>query len=76
MEQLTRPAPAPTELNRNNKPRLASAFSEWMMGLPAEHVTNPTIGLSRSEQLKAIGNGVCPQQALAALAILDPRQAA
>ena len=31
--------------------------------------------LSRSEQPKAIGNGVCPQQALAALAILDPRQA-
>lgn len=75
-EQLTRPAPPPTEPNRNGRPRLAAAFAEWMMGLPAEHVTNPTIGLSRSEQLKAIGNGVCPQQALAALAILDPRQAA
>ena len=75
-EQITRSAPAPTELNRNNKPKLASAFAEWMMGLPPGHVTNPTIGLSRSEQLKAIGNGVCPQQALAALAILDPRQAA
>ena len=73
---LRRPAPNPTELNRNGNPRLNPALSEWMMGLPAEHVTNPTIGLSRSEQLKAIGNGVCPQQALAALAILDPRQAA
>ena len=63
---MTRPAPAPTELNRNGKPRLAAAFSEWMMGLPAGWVTDPSIGISRSEQLKAIGNGVCPQQAQAA----------
>ena len=75
-EKVVGPAPAPTEPNRNGRPRLSAEFASWMMGLPAEHVTNPTIGLSRSEQLKAIGNGVCPQQALAALAILDPRQAA
>ena len=36
------------------------------MGLPAGWVTDPSIGISRSEQLKAIGNGVCPQQAQAA----------
>lgn len=37
------------------------------MGLPAGWVTDPAIGISRAEQLKAIGNGVCPQQAVAAL---------
>jgi DNA (cytosine-5)-methyltransferase 1 len=39
-----------------------------MMGLPAGHVTDPAIGISRAHQLKAIGNGVCPQQAIAAYA--------
>jgi len=33
------------------------------MGLPAGHVTDPAIGLTRNEQLKALGNGVVPQQA-------------
>ncbi|MGF0284582.1 MULTISPECIES: DNA cytosine methyltransferase [Rhodococcus] len=65
-ERLTRQAPAPTELNRNGKPRLSAAFAEWMMGLPAGWVTDPSIGITRAEQLKAIGNGVCPQQAAAA----------
>jgi DNA (cytosine-5)-methyltransferase 1 len=37
-----------------------------MMGLPAGHVTGVP-GLSRNEQLKALGNGVVPQQATAAL---------
>lgn len=37
------------------------------MGLPAGWVTDPAISISRAEQLKAIGNGVCPQQAVAAL---------
>lgn len=40
------------------------------MMLPAGHVTDPAIGLSRSEQLKAIGNGVCPPQAAHALRML------
>lgn len=64
-ERLTRPAPAPTELGTRGKPRLNAAFAEWMMGLPAGHVTG--VGLPRTAQLKAIGNGVCPQQAAAAL---------
>lgn len=38
-----------------------------MMGLPAGWVTDPAIGLTRNEQLKACGNGVVPQQAAAAL---------
>jgi DNA (cytosine-5)-methyltransferase 1 len=38
-----------------------------MMGWPAGWVTDPKIGLSRAAQLKMIGNGVCPQQAVVAL---------
>lgn len=64
-ERLTRPAPAPTEPNTTGRPRLSAAFAEWMMGLPAGHVTG--VGLPRTAQLKAIGNGVCPQQAAGAL---------
>lgn len=41
------------------------------MGLPAGHVT-AVPGLSRSAQLKALGNGVVPQQATAALRFLVP----
>jgi len=66
-ETLTRPAPQPTEPNRNGNPRLAPAFSEWLMGWPAGWVTDPEIGISRNDQLRIIGNGVVPQQAMAAL---------
>ena len=69
-EQIAGPAPAPTEPNRNGKPRLNPAFSEWMMGWPAGWVTDPDIGISRNDQLKIVGNGVCPQQAIAALRYL------
>jgi DNA (cytosine-5)-methyltransferase 1 len=37
-----------------------------MQGLPAGHVTE-VLGMSRNEQLKALGNGVVPQQAFEAL---------
>ena len=60
-------APNPTELNANGKPRLNVEFASWMMGLPRGWVTGVP-GLSRAHQLKAIGNGVVPQQAAAALA--------
>lgn len=65
-EAVTRPAPTPTEPNRNGNPRLAPAFSEWMMGWPAGWVTEVP-GISRNDQLRIIGNGVVPQQAAAAL---------
>ena len=47
-------------------PQLSPAFSEWMMGLPAGWVTDVP-GITRNEALKALGNGVVPQQCAAAL---------
>jgi DNA (cytosine-5)-methyltransferase 1 len=38
-----------------------------MMGLPDGWVTAPEIGLTRNQQLRALGNGVVPQQAAFAL---------
>ncbi|GAA4175950.1 hypothetical protein [Gryllotalpicola koreensis] len=45
-------------------------FVEWMMGLLDGWVTDPAIGLTRTQQLKALGNGVVPQQAYYALDLL------
>lgn len=42
------------------------------MGLPMGHVTSVP-GLSRTAQLRALGNGVVPQQAAYALRILADR---
>ena len=55
-------------------PRLSAVFVEWMMGLPEGWVTAPEIGLSRSAALRALGNGVVPQQASAAVASLLERE--
>lgn len=64
---LGRPAPAPTEpTGRGGAHRLSPRFVEWLMGLPEGHVTGVP-GLTRNAQLKALGNGVVPQQATAAL---------
>lgn len=72
-----RPAPSSTETGPKGKPRLSPAFVEWLMMLPAGHVTNPAIGITRNEQLKALGNGVVPPQAAAALRayLRDEREA-
>lgn len=62
-EEVTgREAPPPTETGQRGGDVLSPRFVEWMMGLPAGHVTD-TPGLSRSQALKALGNGVVPQQA-------------
>ena len=75
-EALTRPAPPPTQPSKKGTPQLSPAFSEWLMGLPEGHVTGVP-GLSRNDMLKALGNGVVPQQAAAALRfLLDVRRAA
>lgn len=68
-EALTRPAPPPTQPSKKGTPQLSPAFSEWMMGLPAGHVT-AVPGLSRNAQLKALGNGVVPAQCALALSLL------
>jgi len=60
---LGRPAPDPTDTGR-----LSSRFVEWMMGLPLGYVTD--LGLSRTAELKLLGNGVVPQQGLLALNLL------
>jgi DNA (cytosine-5)-methyltransferase 1 len=65
---LGRPAPAPTDALG----RLSPAFVEWMQGLAMGHVTSVP-GLPRGAQLKALGNGVVPQQAEAALRLLAAR---
>ncbi|WP_410171838.1 DNA cytosine methyltransferase [Amycolatopsis heterodermiae] len=60
-----RVAPAPTERGTRGQDRLAPAFVEWLMGLPAGFVTG--LDLPYCAQLKALGNGVVPQQATDAL---------
>ena len=63
---LGRPAPAPTEpTGKGGAHRLSPRFVEFMMGLPDGWVTDTDT--TRNEQLKALGNGVVPQQAAAAL---------
>lgn len=68
---IGRPAPRPTEPGRTGE-RLSPAFVEWMMGIPAGHVT-AVPGLSRNAQLRLLGNGVVWQQGAAALAWLWDR---
>lgn len=48
--------------------RLNAKFVEYMMGLPEGWVTD--LSLSRTQQLKILGNGVVPQQAYLALELL------
>ncbi|MFE7504006.1 DNA cytosine methyltransferase [Promicromonospora sp. NPDC057488] len=63
---LGRLTPAPTEpTGRGGAQRLAPRFVEWMQGLSGGWVTDTDT--TRNEQLRALGNGVVPQQAAAAL---------
>jgi DNA (cytosine-5)-methyltransferase 1 len=48
--------------------KLNAKFVEYMMGLPTGWVTD--LDLSRTQQLKMLGNGVVPQQAYYALQLL------
>lgn len=67
------PAPDPTELGRNGKPRLAPGFPEWMQGLPRGHLTDV---VERSAALKLAGNGVNWRQCAYALPLLPTFRAA
>jgi len=69
-EALTREVPEPTVAHKEKR-RLNPAFVEWMMGLPAGHVTGH--GLSAAKELKMLGNGVVPQQARSAVTQLMER---
>lgn len=61
--------------NPNDAGDLNPQFVEWMMGLPAGWVTDVP-GISRTGQLHLLGNGVVPQQAAHALAILTDQAVA
>lgn len=66
---IDRPSPNPTKPDgTDGAHRISSSFTEWLMGLPAGWITE--CGLTRTEELKAAGNGVVPQQAFMALEIL------
>jgi DNA (cytosine-5)-methyltransferase 1 len=59
-----RPIPNPLEEGKLN-----AKFVEYMMGLPVGWVTD--LDISRSQQLKLLGNGVVPQQAYYAIEKLE-----
>lgn len=66
---LGRKSPEPTKPDgANGSHRISSSFTEWLMGLSDGWITD--CGLTRTEELKAAGNGVVPQQAYLALEIL------
>lgn len=65
---INRRAPGPL-VNRQGAPDINPRFVEWAMGLPHGWVTDVP-GISVSDQFKALGNGVVPQQAAAAYAAL------
>lgn len=66
---LGRSAPAPTMTSAKGNPQLSPRFVEWMMGLPLGWVADAP-GITRNEALKALGNGVVPQQAAEALRVM------
>lgn len=50
-------------------PQISPRFTEWIMGLPEGWVTDVP-DLTPNDQLHVLGNGVVPQQAVAALRYL------
>lgn len=60
-----RRAPAPLVPGPQGGTRLNPVFVEWMMGLPEGWVTG--VGIPHREQLRMLGNGVVPVQAMLAL---------
>lgn len=59
--------PSPTETGPKGGVRMAAPFPEWMMGLAPGYVTDL---LPRNDALRAIGNGVMPQQGYYAINVL------
>lgn len=68
-ESIYGPAPRPAQARSNGKRyRLAPEFVEWLMCVPAGHVTAK---LNWSRAITALGNGVCPPQAGLAYRMLE-----
>ncbi|GAA2535718.1 MULTISPECIES: DNA cytosine methyltransferase [Pseudonocardia] len=65
---LGRRAPRPLLAGRRGQPVLAPEFVEFLMGLPVGWVTG--LAISRTAQLRLLGNGVVPAQAAHAVALL------
>lgn len=65
---LGRDVPFPTQRGHRGRQVLSPNFVEHLMGLPAGWVTD--LPLPRTVQLRALGNGVVPQQAAYALTLL------
>lgn len=64
---LTGRTPPPIVGDRKDyRAETTTEFIEWMMGLPPGWVTGVP-GLTRNQQIKALGNGVVPQAAATAL---------
>lgn len=71
---LGRPPPYPAEPNpaRPDQLRTTVAFTEWVMGLPEGWLDVP--GVTYRQAHTALGNGVVPQQAAAALEAMEVRE--
>lgn len=67
-QALGRRAPQPLLIGRRGQPVLAPEFVEFLMGLPVGWVTG--LAISRTAQLRLLGNGVVPAQAAHAIALL------
>ena len=65
---LGRPAPFPTQPGQHGRPVLAPVFVEWLQGIEQGWLTS--LPLPRTAQLRALGNGVVPQQAAYAVSLL------
>lgn len=63
-----RATPHPTVAGAHGRPVLAPEFVEHLMGLPPGWVTG--LSLPRTAALRGLGNGVVPQQAACAVALL------
>ena len=70
---MGRTAPEPTGIGPNGKANLSARFVEWMMGQSDGWVTAEELGLSRVQQLRALGNGVVSIQASYAIGWLIER---
>jgi DNA (cytosine-5)-methyltransferase 1 len=70
---LGRPAPEPTVTGKRGGQRLSGRFTEWLMGLPDGWVSDL---VDNNAAVRICGNGVVPQQAIAAYGCLlaHPRQ--